>query len=217
MGALAMVAMLPDHGLEPYYRRELLARWASVDAATRKRGRSWYPQARELMQAIADDTGYTLAQAVAVMAITSPGAQVSTNVRWTREALESRGTAKVGRFPNVMRPKIAAVLADPVAAEEYVSGPKVGAFFRAILGADELVLDRWAIFAAQGSGDREDNHKLRANVREAIATAYARAARQARIRVRDFQAAVWISVRESTPMLRRGHWVTVRLADITAA
>jgi hypothetical protein len=211
-----MVALEPDHGLEPYYRRELLSRWSSADAATRRRGKQWYPAARAIMEEIAADTGYTLAQAVAVMAITSPGVMVSTNVRWTRDALESRGSASVGRFPNRMRPKIAAVLADPVAAEQYVNGPKVGAFFRAILGADELVLDRWAIFAATGTGDREENHKLRRDVRAAMVTAYKRAARQARCTVRDFQAAVWIATRESTPVLKRGRYTIPRLADITS-
>jgi hypothetical protein len=97
-----------------------------------------------------------------------------------------------------------------------VNGPKVGAFFRAILGADELVLDRWAIFAATGTGDREENHKLRRDVRAAMVTAYKRAARQARCTVRDFQAAVWIATRESTPVLKRGRYTIPRLADITS-
>lgn len=213
-----MVGLAPDHGLEPYYRRELLERWASANPAQRRRGRTWYPTARAILEGVAADTGYTLDQAIAVMAITSPGAQVATNLGWTREALESDGRAKVGRFPNVMRPKIAAVLADPEYASAYVTGPKVGPFFQAIRGDDSaLVLDRWAIYAAQGSGSREENHKLRRDVRAAIVTAYRNAARQARIRLRDFQAAVWIQTREATPTLKRGHWVVPKLADITTA
>lgn len=213
-----MVALEPCHGLESYYRRELLAQWNDAGKARRKRGKEWYPAAREIMESAARESGHTLEQAVAVMAITSPGAQLRTNIEWTKRALESNGAAKVGRFPNVMAPKIRAVLDDPDYAAEYVRGPKVGPFFRAILGdPNELVLDRWALYAAQGSGDRDTNHQLPAGARDAIERAYRNAAKAVRCKVRDFQAAVWIHVRETTPVLRRGKWITPRLADITYA
>lgn len=212
-----MVALTINHGLEPYYRRELLARFATAGASIRKRGREWYPTARAILADIAARTGYTLEQAVAVLAITSPGVQVKTNLEWAERALTTRGAVPVGRFPNVMAPKIRAVLDDAEFAREYVSGPKVGAFFRAILGANELVLDRWATFAAtSGIEPRDELTHIRPRARQALVAAYSNAARQARMRVRDFQAAVWIQSRESTPMLRRGKYVPVRLADITS-
>jgi hypothetical protein len=213
-----MVSMLPDHGLEPYYRRELMSRFALCCPSTRKRGRAWYPTARALMLALAAETDYTLEQAVAVMAITSPGAQLVSNLAWTRTALESRGAVDVGRFPNAMRPKIAAVLADAEYAAEYVTGPKVGPFFRAILGdTGALVLDRWAFFAAAG-GDRDSLHDMNRGAIDAIAAAYRSAAKSARMRLRDFQATIWIQARESTPKIAKNGTATfVRLADITSA
>lgn len=178
----------------PYAR--LNRRYAKLDPATIARGRAWYPQARQLMIELAEETGYTLDQAVAVMAITSPGAQLSTNLDWTRTALRTNGTAKVGRFPNAMRPKIQAVLADAELAHEYVTGPKVSPFFRAILGdEDALVLDRWALYAA-GHLDRDTVPGP--VMRRKIEDAYRRAAKRAGMAVRDFQAALWIDVREST-------------------
>lgn len=214
-----MVATLPDTGLVPYIERELSHRWQCADHSQRRRGRQWYTTARELMVELAAETGYTLEQAVGVLAITSAGAQLATNLRWTREALESRGAAKVGRFPNVMGPKIAAVLADPVYAGEYVRGPKVGPFFRAILGDNALVLDRWAIFAAAplATSDRDEADSLTAGARAAIVAAYTSAARRVRCTVRDFQAVVWLQTRESTPVTRKGKTYIPRLADITAA
>ena len=203
----------PEHceSLVPYVRRELEAVLAAATPAQRSRGRKWYPAARQLMQDLADRTGYTLEQAVAVLAITSPGAQLVTNVDWTRQALQSRGAARVGRYPNQMRPKVAAVLADPAAASAYVTGPKVGAFHRAILGdTDALVIDRWA--TAAGNVFRSD--ALTEGSRRALDAAYRQLARARRRSVRDLQAQVWIAVRESTPVLRRGKVVTPKLADI---
>lgn len=213
-----MVALAPDHGLEPYYRRELEQRWRASTREQRRRGKEWYPTARDILAGIAADTGYTLEQAVAVMAVTSPMAQVSTNVEWTRRALESHGAAKVGRFPARMMPKVRRILADADYANEYVRGPKVGPFFRAILGSNELVLDRWAIYAAAPTVDRE-NHSdvLRKSVRAALEDAYRNAARAARRAVRDYQATIWLQTRESTPVDQRGRAVIRRLVDITTA
>lgn len=211
-----MVSLAPDHGLEPYYRRELLARYAATDRATRRRGRQWYPRAAEIMADLAADTGYSVDQCVAVLAITSPGIQLRTNLDHTARIMRAESDSG-GRFPNVNRPKISAVLADAEYASEYVRGPKVGPFFKAILGdVDALVLDRWAFFAATGTGDREEIQGMRPKAREAVVSAYRKAARSVRIRVRDFQATVWIHARETTPLIRNGRPVTVRLADITA-
>lgn len=186
----------PESDLTPYIRRELEAVLASATPEQRSRGRQWYPRARQLMAELAERTGYTLEQAVAVLAITSPGVQLVMNLDWTRQALESRGAARVGRFPNAMAPKIAAVLADPELAREYVTGPKVGAFHRAILGdRDALVIDRWATAA----GNVFRAQELPERTRRALDTAYRQLARRLRRSVRDLQAQVWIAVRESTP------------------
>lgn len=195
----------------------LLAHYYAAEPSQRRRGRAWYPTAYGLMADLAAETGHTVEQAVAVLAITSPGVYLKTNIRWTEEILRGE-IATAGRFPNVNRPKIERVLADAEYAAEYVRGPKVGPFFRAILGdRDALVLDRWAIHAATGWADREDAHrKLTVKTREAIEDAYRAAAKSVRMSVRDFQATVWIRVRETTPVTRRGKTLVPKLADITA-
>lgn len=186
--------------LTPYMRRELVALYAQASPEQIDRGRDWYPCARRWAANLADETGYTLEQVVAVMAITSPGAQLVSNVRWTESALRAKRNRKrisVGRFPNTMRPKIHAVLNSAAAAHEYVTGPKVGPFFRAILGdEDALVIDRWAFRAATGSNELG---LLRPKLRRAVESAYSDATRTTGETLRAFQAIVWIVLRESTP------------------
>ena len=191
---------------------ELIELYRSADADAVKRGRRWYRTARRECNAIARDTGYSVAQVAAVMAITSPDAQLVTNVEWTRKACESRGSATVGRYPSAMMPKVRAALGDRCKPGQYATGPKVSAFYRGIMGdRDALVVDRWAAFAA----GYPRSAKLTSKARREIERAYREAAARVGESLRDFQAIVWIAIRESTLTLRRGHLVPVRLVDIT--
>lgn len=194
----------------------LRAHWnESARTGRRQRGRDWYPAARRWAEDLALETGHTLEQVVAVLAITSPGIMLATNLEHTERIMRGeRDTG--GRFPNQNRPKIAAVLDDPDAAAEWARGPKVGPFHRAILGdADALVLDRWAIFAATGEREERAEDQIRRKDRRAtVERAYRALARKLRISVRDLQATIWLQVRETTPHGRHG--VVHRLADITA-
>ena len=190
-------------------RRRLSRLYASAELAGRvERGRRWYSTANALLRAAAEDAGYTLEQAAAVFAILSPGAQLVSNFDWTRSALLSHGAARVGRFPNVMLPKVRRALESPDEAARVVSGAKVEAFYRAVCGdPDALVLDRWALFAAAG---RPCETPTRAE-RETFTAAYRLAAELARETVVNFQAITWVQVRETTPN-RRGQ--IRRLRDI---
>lgn len=190
----------------------LHAHWnASARTGRRQRGRQWYPNARAWAEGLARETGHTIEQVVAVLAITSPGIHLTTNLAHTARIMRGE-TDTGGRFPNVNRPKIANVFASPDAAAEYVTGPKVGPFHRAILGdTSALVLDRWAIFAATGArSDAEQKPFATTKLRESVEDAYRALARKVGMSVRDLQAAIWIQVRETT-ITARG--TTPRLAD----
>jgi hypothetical protein len=167
---------------------------------------------RSECRAISRDTGYTLKQVAAVAAITSPDAQLTTNIMWTRKACESKGTAKVGKYPNTQRPKVTGALADRTNNPgQFATGPKVSAFYAAIVGDESaMVVDRWAAFAA-GHEDRGKVPGIR--VRREIESAYRRAAALVGETVAAFQAIVWIIVRESTV---RADGRLHKLADVTA-
>jgi hypothetical protein len=184
----------------------LIALYAQASPAVRRRGRAWYPETNRRLREIAVRTGSTPAQAVAVFSIVSPAIQLVTALEWTEEIL--RGERMGGRYPNVQAPKVAAALATryPV---KVVTGPKVNAFYRALMGDTKaLVLDRWAAFAAGLDRGRD----IPPAVRRRLEEAYRRAAAAVGETVRAFQAIVWIVTRESTP---RSDGRIVRYGDVT--
>jgi hypothetical protein len=184
----------------------LVALYAQASPAVRRRGRSWYPETNRRLRQIAAKTDSTTAHAAAVFAIVSPAVQLATALDWTEAIL--RGEREGGRYPNMQAPRIEAALATryPVKA---VTGPKVNAFYRALMGdADALVLDRWAAFAAGFERGRD----IPRAVRLRLEAAYRAAAAAVGETVRAFQAIVWIVARESTP---RSDGRVVRYMDVT--
>ena len=157
---------------------------------------------------MAAEHGYTLAQVVAVLAITSADAQLASNLRWTKEIL--LGEREAGRYPADQAPKVRGALSSRYPAQ-FVGGPKCSAFYKAIMGdTNALVLDRWAV-AATGHRSKNVPRALRREVEQA----YRSAASACGETVRAFQAITWIAVRETLP--RKGALVVIpRLVDITA-
>jgi hypothetical protein len=204
-----MVAISTRAALEEYALRDLLERYNLATAGEKRRGRAWYNAARTECHRMARGSGYTFRQVAAVLAISSPDALLKANLRWTREIIAGERTA--GKYPTDQVPKVAAALADRRNPGQYAKGPKVQAFYAAIVGDEGcLVIDRWAAFAAGGDRGRVPGTKQRA----AFASAYSRAASATRETVRDFQAIVWTQTRESTPSGRHGS--VPKRSDITA-
>lgn len=185
----------------------LVSLFAKCSPDTVRRGREWYDAAAAIVADIAAETGRTREQVAAVLAITSVDVQLGTNVAMTRRACKNGGRT-AGRYPNGQRPKVRAALRSD-SPGEYATGPKVSAFYRAVLGdRDALVLDRWALRAA-GVREKSPSRTERAQVADAYRTAAAIVGEH----VRDMQAALWVHVRETTPR-RDGR--LVRLADVTS-
>jgi hypothetical protein len=178
---------------------KLLAAYHRATPEQKRRGRDWYDAAREACETISLETGVALDRVAAVMAITSPDAKLATNIAWTRAACaakQRRLPLTAGRYPANQRPKVQRALDQRRKNPgEAVRGPKVSAFYRAIMGDDDtLVIDRWAAFAAGFGRQRPPTRRQAAT----IEAAYRQAAASVGESVRDFQAIVWIVVREST-------------------
>jgi len=185
----------------------LVALYEKASPGVRRRGRAWYPEANRRLREIAAQHECPLSHAVAVFSIVSPAAQLSTALRWTDEILG--GERPGGRYPNVQAPKIEAARSTRYPVRT-ITGPKVNAFYRAIMGDREaLVLDRWAIRAG---GHNQLYSHVPAAIRRELDAAYRAAAEACGETVRAFQAIVWIVCRETTPT-KAGH--VPRLVDVT--
>lgn len=157
-------------------------------------GREWYPAANRRVRRIARRTGVSLARAACTMAITSPDAQLVTNLDWTARACETRGAAKVGRYPNAMHARYAPVIAGTVAPLDALRGPKIRNFYRGIMGdLYSVCIDRWALRAAGWARDTVTPRQY-----ERVEAAYREAASLCGETPRDFQAIVWTVVRQET-------------------
>jgi len=177
--------------------------FASATPEQRERGRAWYPAMRDACESIARETRTPLERTVACAAITSPGVQLKTNLAFTRSICAG---GEGGLYPARMIPACRRVLSGDVAPQDGVGGPKVTAFYRAILGDDDaVVLDRWALRAL---GHEKDG--CTAKQYATYAATLRDAARETGETPRTLQAILWIVLRDRH---ERGG-TRVKLADI---
>lgn len=188
----------------------LLDTYARATIEQAVRGRLWYADYLRECRSIARDSGVPLRRVVAVAAITSPEARVSTNLAWTRLACATWGSVAVGRYPNVMRARYAPILRGEVRPIDGVGGDKVASFYRAILGdTDSVVLDRWALRAIGHARDTCTPKQYREYAAE-----YRHVARSVHESPAHFQAIVWIVLRDAAT---RSDGAKQGLTDLRAA
>lgn len=157
---------------------------------------AWYADAKREVARRAADHGLNTRTYAGVVAATSPMQQWATKdglrfpnldtadraVRWHRGELDKPGT-----FGQNAR-NAAAILngADPNA----VLGPKTRPFWRALLGYDDIVLDRWALRAIGWPRESIKEHEW-----PTAAEPYMTAAAQLGIRPSELQAATWVQIK----------------------
>lgn len=185
--------------------RALRRLYATADPASIAAGRSWYAEAHAEVSRLARvaPPGIGRSACAGVLAALSPRAQWGQNVAAARAAVSA---AELGPF-------VVAEAAAPYAlgancrkaariltgepAELVLGGPKVRAFWRAILGdPDAVTIDWWACVAAGRPGDFARLTPRRLAV---IDCAYRRAAEWAGESPRDFQAIAWVLARGTVP------------------
>lgn len=164
---------------------------------------SWYADvAARDVAAIASDTGLPFNVVCAVMAVTSPGPKYAQNVKGTRALCEWAIAGFASSRPmcstygaNVE--KASAMLDRALCGDDDVSdlvtGPKVSAFFRNIMGDwGYVTLDRHAVRPISKSGKDVPTGKVE---RARMDAAYRAAAAKVGLSPAMFQAVVWVAVR----------------------
>lgn len=184
--------------------RALRRLYATADPASIAAGRSWYAEAHAEVSRLARQApaGIGRSACAGVLAALSPRSQWGQNVAGARAAVAA---AAAGQSPaEAAAPyalgdgcrKAARILAGEP-ADAVLRGPKVRAFWRAILGdRDAVTVDWWACVAAGRPGDFQRLTPRRLAV---IDCAFRRAAEWAGESPRDFQAISWVLARGAVP------------------
>lgn len=162
----------------------ILAAWSTVNDHDRKTGASWYADAGAMCASLPGGARV----GAGVVAAMSPRLPWSVNVAAARDLLEGREVRGV-LGANVAKARRIAGGEDP---EAVLGGPKVRAFFSALLGArDVVVVDGWAArIAGYPPPGTERQYQI-------IARAYRTAARRAGVDPVVLQASTWIAARGS--------------------
>jgi hypothetical protein len=170
----------------------LLEHWEDAyDNAPAPAGSSWYADARAECRRMARAHGSTLTRVAGVVAALSPQLQWGVNLRIAEQVL-STGTAQEGCL-TASRQKAERIY-DGERPADVLGGPKVRAFYRALLGdADAAVVDTWMFHAVGWPEKGGRGGKLY----ERVADALREAAALAQLPVSEFQAIVWTQVRGS--------------------
>lgn len=171
---------------------------ARFDAATleeRSAGLHWYDAARELAGQLATRFHVTVPVAAAAIASHSRNASWKVNV--------ARAAAQLAGYPSGLGEairEVAAAMADPDNALDYVVGPKINPFAHNIVGnLDMVATDRWAQRAAFATMDIKECSRLinRKGMRDTMILAYQKVAADVGLAPAEVQAIVWVQIRGS--------------------
>lgn len=199
--------------------RRVLKAYDSASAAQRAAGTLWYRKARAECEALASTFGLPVENVAGAMAVLSPQLTWAKNVEGARIACalhhaELRPTklAGVPAYPANVAKAFRALDGDLTA----VAGPKISAFYGAIIGdLSHVVIDIWAARAGRPAGRARalaycKDEAPGAVEYRALAEGYRRAALRRGIEPAVMQAAVWVTIRESA------EWAPVRSLPTTA-
>lgn len=153
--------------------------------AERNEGLNWYTRAKDVAQEFADTYDVSLETTAGILA------GVSQRISWER-AIEMTELALEGRPVQhyaPIRDKIASIIkGDP--PDEVLRGPKITAFYQAIMGdPDAIVLDAWMLSVTPHPRPTIKQYQHLANVLR-------KEAKQAGITPAQFQAIVWVVLRD---------------------
>lgn len=166
----------------------LVQAWDKATDEEREQGAEWYAEARARISRMARNFGVSKSCAAGVVAALSPRLRWSVNVRAAETLLS--GTTPSGVF------KASLAKAQRILAGEkplrVLSGPKVRAFYRALMGDESAaVVDVWVARAVGWTKE------IKAKAYARIARALAKAAEIVGVAVAKLQAVAWVVVRGS--------------------
>ncbi len=166
--------------------KRLVAAWTASTDEDKRSGAAWYASARATCGAMATKHNVSNECAAGVVAALSPRLRWNVNVRAAERCLAGEAVPGVFRA-SLAKAKRIALGSHPLSV---LSGPKVRAFFSAIMGDDNAaVVDIWVTRVVGWTKD------VKAATYERIATALRLAAATVGTTVCTLQASVWVAIR----------------------
>lgn len=167
--------------------------WFATTSQDRVLGMEWYDVARATAVALASGTPLTVEQTAGVLAAVSPKTQWSVAIKWAGQLvqayLDGMPCPLVALPENRRRAWV--ILSGEIHPELILSGPKVEAFYKNIMGDFMAVtVDRWAIRIATGR-----TQQVSRSMCNRIAAAYQHVAKEVGALPAEVQAATWVHVR----------------------
>jgi hypothetical protein len=167
---------------------KLVTAYAQATSSEREAGVKWYQEQRVKVSSMAKAYGVSKATAAGVVAALSPRLRWSVNVRAAETLLSGESPSGVFKASRTKAQRIKAG-EKPL---RVLSGPKVRAFYRALMGDDSAaVVDVWVARAVGWTKEIKAKAYLR------IASALAKAASIVGEAVVKLQAVAWVVVRGS--------------------
>lgn len=174
------------------FTRRILSVYRAATPEDHSEGMGWYDEARSFAESLDTD----VSRAAGVIAAVSP------MLSWPRNQTVARAIYAGKReglcLPNSV--KAAARIMDGEHPLDVLNGPKVRAFYMAIMGeGDSVTLDRHAIDIAVGRplSDTERAVYMGARNRRVILAAYVNAAHRAGVSPAAMQAITWVAWRKT--------------------
>lgn len=167
--------------------RRLIGHWERSSNDIRDTGINWYPVARRTVAEMATKYGVTHRCAAGVVAALSPRLHWSRNITVADMVL-----AREENVPGCFRANLrkARAIREGAKPSRVLSGPKVRAFYRALVGDDSAaVIDVWTVRAAGWVTSLTEQAYAK------VARALEIAASKVRTSVAALQAVAWVAVR----------------------
>lgn len=168
--------------------KRLIATWSKATDDDKRNGAAWYSSARKKCASMAKEYGVSHETAAGVVAALSPRLRWSVNVRAAERCLAGE------QVPGVFRASLAKAerIRSGAPPLSVLSGPKVRAFYSAIMGDDSAaVVDIWVTRVVGWTKE------VKAKAYERIATALRKAAELVGTSVCELQATTWVVIRGS--------------------
>jgi hypothetical protein len=209
MTALSLVTTYPDDRQDSHSDQgnelvsSLLAYYHAASETTKSEGRSWYADQREIVRELAQSYSLSLSVVAAVVSALSPMTKWEQNIAGAVRLIHAwRNDEQIPDNATLFRSnatKAWAILSgDITPADAFKGGPKTRAFWRNLSGDEShATVDTWMIRAAGVHTEwTSTDGKVTQKEYRAIAHAIIAAASAVGETVAQFQAIVWLQIRD---------------------